>query len=181
MSNNDKRALMVAAVEPGTGYVRALAVNRIFKLDDPARPKNKISSDPAKAAKKIRGTYPNTTNPLISGGGDIPGYQAGSVFKIFTIVAALEQGLPAGLRHQGPGEVRLGLPEHPRVRPPAPRTASTTTARPTPAVAVPAPTDMWNAFGASVNTYFVPLQQQVGAEKVIDAAQAARHQVPRRE
>ncbi|MEU5674887.1 peptidase S51 dipeptidase E, partial [Micromonospora sp. NPDC047753] len=27
---------------------------------------------------------------------------------------------------------------------------------------------MWTAFGRSVNTYFVPLQQQVGAENVVD-------------
>ena len=32
--------------------------------------------------------------PLLSAGGDVQGFQVGSVFKIFTIVAALEQGLP---------------------------------------------------------------------------------------
>ena len=31
--------------------------------------------------------------------------------------------------------------------------------------------NMWTAFGSSVNTYFVPLEQQVGAENVIKAAQ----------
>ena len=40
----------------------------------------------------IKGNYPNTVNPLL-GGGDLPGYQAGSVFKMFTMVAALEQGV----------------------------------------------------------------------------------------
>ena len=29
---------------------------------------------------------------------------------------------------------------------------------------------MWTGFGASVNTYFVPLQEQIGAEKVVDVA-----------
>jgi membrane peptidoglycan carboxypeptidase len=29
---------------------------------------------------------------------------------------------------------------------------------------------MWTAFGRSVNTYFVPLQERVGAEKVVDVA-----------
>ena len=85
---------MVAAVEPGTGRVRALAVNRNYKLDDPQKPKNKPSTNPGKRKRGIKGTYPNTTNPLITGGGDITGYQAGSTFKIFTVVAALEKGYP---------------------------------------------------------------------------------------
>ncbi|RSM42613.1 glycosyl transferase, partial [Actinoplanes sp. ATCC 53533] len=65
ISQNNKNALLLAAIQPGTGKVRALAANRKFKLDDPAKPQNKISSDPRKAKKKIRGTYPNTTNPLL--------------------------------------------------------------------------------------------------------------------
>ena len=87
-------ALMLAAIEPGTGQVRALAVNRNFKLDDQDKPQNRLTTNPAKARAGIRGTYPNTTNPLLSGGGDITGYQAGSTFKIFTMVAALEKGYP---------------------------------------------------------------------------------------
>ena len=94
ISDKNKNALLLAGIQPGTGQVRTLAANRKFKLDDPTNPQNKISSDPKKAKKKIRGTYPNTTNPLLSGGGDITGYQAGSVFKMFTIVAALEKGYP---------------------------------------------------------------------------------------
>jgi membrane peptidoglycan carboxypeptidase len=30
--------------------------------------------------------------------------------------------------------------------------------------------NMWTGFGASVNTYFVPLQEQVGTEKVVDVS-----------
>ena len=48
----------------------------------------------ARPSAGIQGTYPNTTNPLLTGGGDITGYQAGSTFKIFTMVAALEKGYP---------------------------------------------------------------------------------------
>ena len=87
-SKSNPNALMVAAVEPGTGRVRALAVNRNYKLDDPKKPQNALSSDPRKRSLKIRGTNPNTTNPLLTGGGDIHGYQAGSTFKMFTMVAA---------------------------------------------------------------------------------------------
>ena len=33
--------------------------------------------------------------------------------------------------------------------------------------------NMWSAFGQSVNTYFVPLQQQVGAENVVEGGAAS--------
>ena len=75
------------------------------------RTTRRTSSPPTRASAPtgIRGTYPNTTNPLLSGGGDITGYQAGSVFKMFTMVAALEKGYPARLHHQGRGPVQVGL------------------------------------------------------------------------
>ena len=116
LKTSNKNALMLAGIEPGTGQVRALAANRKFKLDDPTNPQNKISSNPAKAKQKIRGTYPNTTNPLLSGGGDITGYQAGSVFKMFTMVAALEKGYPLDYTINARAAVQVEL--HRRVRQP---------------------------------------------------------------
>ena len=84
-------ALMLAAIEPGTGRVKAMAANRNYGLDTSG---NQPSSDPAKRAAGIKGTYPTTTNPIISGGGDISGYKAGSTFKMFTMLTALEKGYP---------------------------------------------------------------------------------------
>src|SRR3954447_5972485 len=55
IKDSNKNALLVAAVEPGSGKVRALAANRKYKLDDKAHPQNHISSDPAKADRGIRG------------------------------------------------------------------------------------------------------------------------------
>ncbi|MEU8608810.1 transglycosylase domain-containing protein [Actinoplanes sp. NPDC048791] len=160
---NNRDALLLAAVQPGTGRVRALAANRRFKLDVEH---NKMSSDPKKAAKNIRGTYPNTTNPLLTGGGDITGYQAGSVFKMFTMVAALENGYPpsypinttyqykSGYRDTGPASCGGGYW--------CPTNASKSEK---------GSYNMWTGFGASVNTFFVPLEESVGADKVVDVAQ----------
>jgi membrane peptidoglycan carboxypeptidase len=165
---NHPNALMVAAIEPGTGYVRALAVNRNYKLDPSDKPQNGISTDPAKKKRKVRGTYPNTTNPLLSGGGDITGYQAGSTFKIFTLVAALEKGYPLSytikaepvfkskyiVEQNGPGAC-------PGTNKYCPQNASPSMA---------GVHNMWSGFGASVNTFFVPLEQAAGAANVVDAA-----------
>jgi Membrane carboxypeptidase (penicillin-binding protein) len=58
-----KEAMMVAAVEPGTGRVRALAVNRNFRLDDPENPKNKLSSNPCQAGEGDPGHLPEHHQP----------------------------------------------------------------------------------------------------------------------
>ncbi|WP_036392712.1 penicillin-binding protein [Micromonospora chokoriensis] len=166
-SENSKEAAMVAVVEPGTGRVRALAVNRQFKLDDPKNPKNKLSSDPAKSKKKIRGNYPATVNPLLTGGDGISGYQAGSTFKIFTIVAALEKGIPLSYTINSPKQFRSEYIIQPgKAACPGTHFYCPTNA----AESMAGPHNMWGAFGRSVNTYFVPLQQQVGAENVVKAA-----------
>ena len=82
---NSSFAHGVTMIEPGTGRVRAMAVNRIYSVDQSA---NGPSSVPGATRP---GSYPNTVAPLL-GGGDIPGYQAGSTFKMFTMLAALEAG-----------------------------------------------------------------------------------------
>lgn len=166
---NSKAARMVAAIEPGTGRVRALAVNRNFKIDDPKKPQNKINSDPTKAKKKIRGNYPNTVIPLLTGGGDIKGYQAGSTFKIFTIVAALEKGIPLSYTINSPKQFKSEYIIDSSSNAACPGTHFYC---PTNSVESMAGVhNMWSAFGSSVNTFFVPLQQQVGSENVIKAAQ----------
>ncbi|MEU7612822.1 transglycosylase domain-containing protein [Micromonospora sp. NPDC049204] len=167
-SENSKEAAMVAVVEPGSGRVRALAVNRQFKLDDPKNPKNKISSDPAKSRKGIRGNYPATVNPLLTGGNGITGYQAGSTFKIFTIVAALEKGIPLSYTINAPQKFES---EYIVERGSDAACPGTNKYCPTNSgLKAGGVQNMWSAFAQSINTYFVPLQQQVGAENVVDAA-----------
>ncbi|MEV6842715.1 transglycosylase domain-containing protein [Actinoplanes sp. NPDC051411] len=168
IKDTDKNAILIAGIEPGTGRVRALATNRKYKLDDPAHPQNKTSSDPAKARKHQRGSYPNTTNPLITGGGDIDGYQAGSVFKMFTMVAALEHGIPLSHTINAPVQAKTHYivePSSPSACPGThfwcPQNSSASEA---------GVYNMWGAFGKSVNTYFVPLEEQVGAQNAVAVA-----------
>jgi membrane peptidoglycan carboxypeptidase len=157
-------ALMLAAIEPGTGRVKAMATNRIYGLDTSNNP---VSTDPAKRAAGIKGTYPVTTNPIISGGGDISGYKAGSTFKIFTILTALEKGYTldftqnATSPYQSPIYIAAkedagACPDHVHYCP--------INANPS---FMDGPRNMWSGFGRSVNTYFIPLQEKVGAENVI--------------
>nr|WP_239091066.1 penicillin-binding protein [Asanoa iriomotensis] len=167
---NNKEALMVAAVEPGSGKVRALATNRTFGIDNPANPKNKPHSNPNEADRGVRGTYPITTNPLITGGGGVRGYQAGSTFKIFAAVAALQKGMPMATEMNAPQVYRSGY-YAPQGEPGScsdiPRYCPTND---NPGMA--GRHDMWSAFGRSVNTYFVPLEEQAGAYNTIQAAKA---------
>jgi membrane peptidoglycan carboxypeptidase len=164
-SNKNERALMIAAVEPGTGRVEALATNRDFKLDDS---KNPLSSNPTKAKRGIKGTYPNTTNPLLTGGGDVKGYQFGSTFKIFTVVAALENGYPLDYSINAVSPYKSnyivdfnGPASCPGTNKYCPQNASQS---------MNGRRNIWTGFGRSVNTFFVPLEERVGADKVVDAA-----------
>ncbi|MGW0505345.1 transglycosylase domain-containing protein [Micromonospora sp. NPDC003241] len=145
------RALPIAAVEPGTGRVLAMAVNRHYSL----------AENPDGQAN-----YPNTVNPLISGGPGVTGYQAGSTFKLFTMLAALESGRPLATGYDAPSRLPTRYPAEGN---------SSCDGRWCPANANPAWMDgyrmMWDGFGRSVNTYFVWLAEQVGPDKVVEMAQ----------
>ncbi|GAA1759799.1 transglycosylase domain-containing protein [Luedemannella helvata] len=145
------RALPIAAVQPGTGRVLAMAVNRHYSL--------------AKNPKGQR-SYPNTVNQLIAGSSAVSGYQAGSTYKMFTMLAALENDLPLNTGFNSPTRLRTSWP----ASGPAscdgyycPRNASPSW--------MDGHRTMWNGFGRSVNTYFVWLEQQVGADKAVEMAQ----------
>ena len=151
-------ALGLVAVEPGTGRIRAAAVNRRYSLD---QRNNGPHSDPRMARANIAGSYPNTVVPLL-GGRDLPGYQAGSTFKIFTVVAALEAGYPLNTRIYSPARLVSIYPGGECGGRWCPRNASG---------AMTGVHTMWSGFGKSVNTYFVQLEQRVGAERVVRVAE----------
>jgi membrane peptidoglycan carboxypeptidase len=149
-------------LEPGTGLVKAMAVNRVYSLDQGGNGAN------TNASKRglVPGSYPNTVNPLL-GGGTLPGYQAGSTFKLFTLLAALDEGFPMSTSFYAPQRYRsiyLAGPGEP----------GSCGGRWCPQNASGGMTgrqNMWTGFGKSVNTYFVQLEQAVGAERAVRMAE----------
>lgn len=151
-------ASMVAAVEPGTGHIQVMAVNRVYSNDESH---NGPMTDPVQRAAGIEvGSYPNNTLPLFSNAG----YQWGSTFKMFTMVGALEQGVPLDYQINAPVVYTSNFINNGDngcnglycVRNAVDSESGSYT--------------MWTAFGRSVNTYFVPLEARVGLGAVVDAA-----------
>jgi len=151
LNRSHKFATGIVMVEPGTGRVKAMAINRTYSL----------SKNPN------RGPYwkaPNSVNPLLTGSSTSPGYQAGSTFKMFSMVAALEEGLPLNTRINAPdrykstfaGECKAGGDRY------CPKNASKPMA---------GTHTMWSAFGESVNTYFVQLEEMATVKASVAAAE----------
>ncbi|MEV8513445.1 transglycosylase domain-containing protein [Dactylosporangium sp. NPDC051484] len=155
------QALMLAAVQPGTGRVTALATNRIFSND---QSQNGGNTSPGKKGQK--GNWPRTTVPIITGEADIPGYQAGSAFKMFTAVAALEAGYPLATTINTEKQFVSNFPIDPK----SPAACNGPHYCPKNSGGQSGPYNMWTGFGSSINTYFVPLEQMVGVDRVVDVA-----------
>ncbi|MEV0806216.1 transglycosylase domain-containing protein [Micromonospora sp. NPDC050200] len=142
----------IVVAEPGTGRIKAMAVNRNYSLD---LSENGPSSNP-EAGPNVKANYPNTVAPLL-GGGSLPGYQAGSTFKMFPMLAALDAGMPLSTVIDSPYRYQSAIYDGW-----APSNASgAMTGRQT----------MWSGFGKSVNTFFVQLEERVGADKGVRLAE----------
>ncbi|MFG3557797.1 transglycosylase domain-containing protein [Micromonospora sp. NPDC047557] len=142
----------IVVSEPGTGRVKAMAVNRNYSLDLADNPP---SSNP-EAGPKVKANYPNTVAPLL-GGGDLPGYQAGSTFKMFPMLAALDSGMTLSTSFNAPYRYKSSVYDGW-----APSNASG---------AMTGQQTMWSGFGKSVNTYFVWLEEKVGADRAVRLAE----------
>ncbi len=160
LKKDNPLAMNLAVVEPGTGRIKAMATNRNYSVDIANNGRNTAGEQYGK------GSYPNTVNPLVAGGKAASGYQAGSTFKMFTMLAALEQGMPLSTAFDSPTKYRTKFPVEPG--------PAACDGRYCPANSSPSWMDgrrtMWDAFGRSVNTYFVWLEEQVGPEKAVEMA-----------
>ncbi|MCY1144711.1 transglycosylase domain-containing protein [Actinoplanes sp. Pm04-4] len=145
-------------IEPGTGRVLSLAVNRRYSLDQKGNAKHS-------RFKGVKGNYPNTVNPLL-GGGTMAGYQAGSTFKIFTMLAALDEGMPLSTSFYSPPRFYSKY-----ITAPGPATCGVHWCPKNSTPSMTGRQTMWSGFGKSVNTYFVQLEQKVGAEKAVKMAE----------
>ncbi|MFI5839120.1 transglycosylase domain-containing protein [Catenuloplanes sp. NPDC051500] len=147
---NNPKAAPFAAIEPNTGKVKALAINRHYSIaDNPGGKK-----------------YPNTVNQLVAGSEDSAGYQFGSTFKMFVMLAALENGiaLDKGFTTKSPYKSIYPISGDPSCAGMwCPSNANSSYQD--------GYQNMWTGFGKSSNTFFVKLEETVGADKAVEMAQ----------
>lgn len=149
----DQAIAALAMVEPGTGKVRAVAQSR-----------------PMGRSKKKGESYINFTVPTAYG--QSGGFPAGSTFKMFTVAAALKNGVDVGQTYNAPKNLTMkagsyfacngGGTSEWKV------SNSTTSGR----------MNMYQATRQSVNTYFAQLEKQAGLCNTVRAAESMGIAVP---
>jgi membrane peptidoglycan carboxypeptidase len=139
----------LAMVEPGSGDVRAISQSR-----------------PMGRNKKKGQTFLNYV--VDSKYGDSAGFQAGSTFKLFTLAAALEQGLPPTTRFNSPQHMDIPQNEFADCNGPyssyGPWSVNNSTGS--------GNFDMYKGTQLSVNTYFAQLEKKTGLCKPYEMAKA---------
>jgi membrane peptidoglycan carboxypeptidase len=143
--DKSRRAAAISMVQPGTGHILAMAQNREWGTEGAGRTTYNYNVDRAM-------------------GGTI-GMQAGSIFKIFTLAAALEMGIspseyissPSPATFEGFVECDTGVPF-----PPVTVRNSTTSGT----------LDMARATAYSTNTYFMALEERTGICRPAEIAES---------
>ncbi|MBO0869339.1 MAG: transglycosylase domain-containing protein [Micromonosporaceae bacterium] len=148
-------------MEPGTGRIKAMAVNRIYSLNQSHNP---LSSDPQKRRHNVRATYPRTVNMLLGGGPDA-GYQAGSTFKYFVLLAALEKGYPLSTTIYAPERLMT------RFSASGPGSCGGRWCPQNASGSDTGPQTIWSGWGKSVNTFWVQLEERVGPASAVHMAE----------
>ncbi|MGH3713927.1 MAG: transglycosylase domain-containing protein [Micromonosporaceae bacterium] len=160
---HSKYALGAVFIEPGTGKIRAMAVNRTYSNSNKH---NALHSNPALRARKIKSTYPNTSVALL-GGGDASGYQAGSTMKWFTMLAALERGMKLDHQFYAPGRYTTRF----IIEPGGPAACGNRWCPKNASKGMNGVRDMYTGFGMSVNTYFAQLVEKTGPTAAVRMAE----------
>jgi membrane peptidoglycan carboxypeptidase len=149
----DHAIAALAMIEPGTGKVRAVAQSR-----------------PMGRLKKKGESYINFTVPTAYG--QSGGFPAGSTFKMFTVAAALKNGIDVGQTYNSPRSLTMPPGSYFACNgggtAPWPVTNSTTSGR----------MNMYQATRQSVNTYFAQLEKQAGLCNTVRTAEAMGITVP---
>ena len=152
-------SMSIVAVEPQTGFVRALVGGRDYEADKvnlglggcPAKPTNgtKIDVEPA-----------CWETPTVSGGGT--GRQPGSAFKPFVLASAYEQGVSPGKIYADPSVYTI-----PNCRPSGP--ANDCKIRNSEGESL-GPISIKEAMAHSLNTVYVPLIRDTGISQTANVA-----------
>lgn len=140
------KAAAEAMVEPGTGEIKAMAVDRDFGSDAKGRTTVNFAAD-------------------MSHGGS-RGFQPGSTFKAFTLVAALQAGKGFGTGYHSPAKMTLNGFSNCKGGGFGPWQVGNA------GDSEAGNFDMRQGTAHSVNTYFAQLEQDVGLCKTVKAAQA---------
>jgi membrane peptidoglycan carboxypeptidase len=149
----DKAIGAIAMVEPGTGKVRGLTQSRPMGRD-----------------KKKGQTFIDFVVPKRYG--DSGGFPAGSTFKLFTVAAALKQGIDVGQTFKSPPKmvVPAGSYFDCEGRGTSPWTVGNSTSSGT--------MNMYTGTRLSVNTYFAQLEKKAGLCNTVRAAESMGISVP---
>jgi membrane peptidoglycan carboxypeptidase len=138
-------ATAINSVEPGTGNIKAMAVNRYYSEQD----------------------LPGHSKVNLATGGS-SGMQAGSTFKPFILTAALQQGIPLGLSIYSPNRYTSDVFKDNKNGRTVPYSLSNAGDSETGGGTFDLRSGTWN----SVNTFYVQLEERTGIEQPAALAEA---------
>ena len=147
--------MSLVSVEPTTGYVKALIGGRDWNESQVnlALPGCPAQPGPTSHIQVVVAPTCWTANSTVGGGGS--GFPAGSSFKVFTLAAALEQGVPLSRTYNGPPSITIaGVTFHNDESEGG------------------GSYDLPSATAYSINTVYVQLANDIGVRAIADMAKA---------